>query len=202
MKKVVHITITRMPRITLVRHGQDTDNVAGLLNGQRDTELTELGRSQARQVAAKHRDNGISVIYASPLRRAHETAKIIAAELGIDEAKTEGELMERDLGVLTGKPVADIPLYASKRLQTDRVNYFLEAEGAEDFPTLLARSRRLLDRIIAAHPNDNVLLVTHGDISKMIRAAYHRWTWEQGLKTPYFDNTGVLELSSKHDLLE
>ncbi len=191
-----------MSKIFLVRHGQDMDNADGILNGKRDTELTELGREQAKKVAEKLRDNNVQIIYASPLKRAYETARIIAVKLGIDEVIIDKHLIERDFGVLTGKPISDIPKYAKKILSTSRVDYFLEVEGAEDFPILLERGKKILEEIKQKHPNENILIVTHGDIGKMIRAAYHNWTWEQGLKTPYFDNTGVLELSEKQDILE
>lgn len=191
-----------MTKIFLVRHGQDEDNANGILNGRRDTPLTELGRNQASTVADKLKDDGIQVIYASPLKRAYETARIIANKLGVDEVITDEHLMEREFGVLTGKPVADIPKYSSKTLQTDRVLYFIEAEGAEDFPTLYQRGKKIIEEILQRHPDKNVLIVAHGDIGKMIRAAYHGWSWEEGLKTPYFDNTGVLELEVGKDILE
>lgn len=191
-----------MSSIFLVRHGQDTDNAAGVLNGRRDTELTETGREQARIVAAKLKDNNIQVIYASPLKRTYETAKIIADELGIDQVIAEAGLIERDFGVLTGKMISDIPKYTDKILPTEKVNYFLEADGAEDFPSLQQRGEMVLNSIRHKHQDQNILLVTHGDIGKMIRAAYHGWSWEQGLKTPYFANTGVLELSAKQDIVE
>ncbi len=181
-------------KIFLVRHGQDTDNAAAVLNGHRDTELTELGRQQARTTAGKLKGKGIDIVYSSPLRRAYDTARIIANVLGVDEVIADSHLIERDFGVLTGKPVANIPNYASERLQTEGVNYFLEAEGAENFPTLLERGRTILHEIKERHPGKSVLIVTHGDIGKMIRTAHEGWTWEEGLRTPYFDNTGVLEL--------
>lgn len=191
-----------MTKIFLVRHGQDEDNANGILNGRRDTPLTELGRSQARTVAEKLKDNGIRIIYASPLKRAYETARIIAKEIGVDEVIADEHLMEREFGVLTGKPVADIPKYSSKTLQTDRVLYFIDAEGAENFPTLYQRGRKIIEEVTERHPDKNVLIVAHGDIGKMIRAAYHGWSWEEGLETPYFDNTGVLELEVGKDILE
>lgn len=192
-----------MNKIFLVRHGQDTDNAAGILNGRRDTELTGLGRQQAKQVAEKLRDNGIQIIYASPLRRAYETARIIAEKLGIDEVIVDEHLIEREFGILTGKLLVDIPKYTDKILPADRVNYFLEVEGAEDFPTLLKRGKKILQEIKQRHPdNKNILIVTHGDIGKMIRAAYHGWSWDEGLKTPHFANTGVLELSERQDVIE
>ena len=62
------------------------------------------------------------------------------------------------MGILTGKPIADIPKYATKILPTDRVNYFLEAEGAEDFPTLYKRGEKVLNDIKKNHPNETVLI--------------------------------------------
>jgi len=189
-------------KIFLVRHGQDTDNADKILNGRRDTSLTVLGREQARIAGSKLKDNQIEIIYCSPLRRAYETAKIIAEELAVDEVITDQYLIERDFGILTGKKVDDIPKYTDKILVSDRVNYFLEVDGAETFPALYSRGRKIIRKIQDRHPNSNILIVTHGDIGKMIRAAYHGWSWEDGLKTPYFDNTGVLELSEKKDVLE
>ena len=190
-----------MSKIFLVRHGQDTDNVSGILNGRRDTELTKLGCEQAKKVSEKLKYNAIQIIYTSPLKRAYETARIIATELKIDEVIADEHLMEREFGILTGKPISDIPKYTDKILLTDKVNYFLEVEGAEDFPLLLERAKKILNEVRQRHLNQNILIVTHGDIGKMIRAAYHNWTWEEGLKTPYFDNTGVLELSEKQDIV-
>jgi broad specificity phosphatase PhoE len=191
-----------MADIYLVRHGQNEDNLEGILNGHRDRPLTELGREQALTVAAKLKDNGIQVIYASPLKRAYETATIIAKELGL-AVQVDQDLIERDFGVMTGKPVAsilDLPL--EHVLRTEVVNYFLKAEGSEDFPKLLERAGRVLERVQRLHRSEHVLLVAHGDIGKMIRAAYHGWDWMKGLKTPYFDNTAVLELRASVDMVE
>jgi broad specificity phosphatase PhoE len=188
--------------IYLVRHGQDTDNAKGILNGRRDTQLTPLGRKQAYIVGDKLRDNMIHAIYASPLQRALETANLIGEKLSINEVIRLPDLIERDFGVLTGNPVTDIPRYCKKFLATDRVNYFLEAEGAESFPQLYERAERVLKQIKSKHPYANVVVVTHGDIGKIMRAAFHGWSWEEGLKAPFLDNTGVLELSPQADIFE
>ncbi len=183
-----------MPRIFLVRHGQDEDNSQGILNGRRDTRLTELGKQQARHVAQKLKGGGIRVIYTSPLLRAYESAQIISQEQGIAGVITHSLLIERDFGVLTGKPLTDIARYAKSILVTDRVSYFLEAEGAEDFPTVYRRAAQVLTELQNRHRVEDLLLVTHGDIGKMIRAVYYQQTWEQGLRTPYFGNADVLIL--------
>lgn len=180
--------------IFIMRHGQDEDNVAGILNGHRDTPLTELGHQQAILAAKKMNDIGIDIIYASPLKRAYETARIVANELDVDEVILDNHLIERDFGILTGKPVADIQKYTDKILKTEVTTYFLEVEGAEDFPTLLERAKKFFSEINERHSNKNILLVCHGDIGRMIRAAYHNIDWKTSLKT-HFDNTEVLELS-------
>lgn len=191
-----------MSTIFIVRHGQDEDNANGVLNGRRDTPLTELGRNQAKTVAAKLNDHHIDVIYCSPLKRARQTAEIIARELGIQTVVPHQDLIEREFGIMTGKLVSDIPKICKRIFAGDRVNYFLEEEGAEDFPTLIARGQTVLQDIQSKHSNANVVIVTHGDIGKMIRAVYHGWTWEEALRTPYFDNTGVLELLPSVDVME
>ena len=187
-----------MNKIFLMRHGQDEDNLAGILNGRRDSPLTELGRQQAKIAAEKLKGNKIDIIYTSPLKRAYETARIVAGVLGVDEVILDQHLIERDFGILTGKPFADIKKYSKKNLGT----YFLEVEGAETFSDLLERGKKALAEIQERHKDKNILIVCHGDIGKMIRAAYHNLDWETSLKTLYFHNTQVLELSEKKDVIE
>lgn len=191
-----------MGKIFIVRHGQDEDNAKLILNGRRDKPLTDLGRQQAKIVSNKLKDHSIDIIYSSPLKRAFETAQIIAKELGIKDVISYDDIIERDFGILTGKPLADIPKYATKILHTDRVDYFLEAEGAENFSSVYNRGKKVLEGINKKHAGETVLIVAHGDIGKMIRAVFHGWTWEEELKTPYFDNTGILELAEQKDILE
>lgn len=183
-----------MGKIFIVRHGQDEDNANEILNGRRNQPLTELGREQAGTVAEKLHTYKFSTIYSSPLQRALETAQIIASRLGMRDIRIHEQLIEREFGILSGKPITDIPFFAKKILKTDRVNYFLEAEGAEKFSDLYERAQRVLHEIKQKHSHDNILIVAHGDIGKMIRAAHHEWTWRDGLKKPYFENTGILEL--------
>lgn len=189
-----------MGKIFLVRHGQDQDNLEKILNGRRDTGLTELGKAQAKKVSVKLLDNNIQLIYSSPLKRTVETAQIIASELKINNIIIEELLIERDFGILTGEPVAFITKYTNKIIHSDGINYFLEAEGAENFPNLYERGKKFLKKM-GQYSNINILIVTHGDIGKMIRAAYYDWGWEKGLKTPHFGNTNVLKLDKNDDIV-
>jgi len=66
--------------IFIARHGQNEDNVNGILNGHRDLPLTDLGREQAQQLGEGIAQQGLQfdAVYSSPLRRAFETAQIAA----------------------------------------------------------------------------------------------------------------------------
>lgn len=61
--------------------------------------------------------------------------------------------------------------------------------------------QKILSEIRERYEDKVILIVTHGDTGKMIRAVCHGWTWENGLKTPYFNNAGILELA-KQDILK
>ncbi len=191
-----------MGNIFIVRHGQDEDNAALILNGHRDKPLTDLGRQQAKTVANKLKSRNINVIYSSPLKRTLQTAQIIAEELGVKSVINYPDLIERDYGILTGKPISDIPKFATEILPTDRVDYFLNAENAEDFTTVYKRAKAVLEDIQTKRSQENVLIVTHSDMAKMLRAVYHNWSWIDGLKTPYLENTGLLELTPNKDIVE
>ena len=86
----------------MFRHGQTADNAAGILQGHRDTLLDELGRTQARWAAERLKDTQIDAIYASDLKRAFETARIIGETAGVDPIPSKG-LREWHLGELEGQ---------------------------------------------------------------------------------------------------
>ena len=189
-------------KIYLARHGQDEDNKNGILNGHRDTPLTELGEAQAKEVASKIKEAGLhfDAIYASPLKRAFRTAEVISETVGGPEPVVEPQLIERDFGVMTGVAVSKIEeLCAPDILKTDTVTYFLKPEGAETLPELLVRIGRLLKGLSQKHTEDSILLVTHGDTGKMIYAHYYDLPWESVLNDFHFGNSELLILSEDSD---
>ena len=92
---------TGLRELIFCRHGETESNVGGWLAGSIDFELTPRGRAQAAAAARRLRDMAVAGIYASPLRRAQETAAIIAAELGLPVVTVDG-LRERCWGELEG----------------------------------------------------------------------------------------------------
>lgn len=187
-----------MLKIYIARHGQDKDNERGLLNGRRDNDLTDLGIAQARSVGRQIKKAGIQFnqIYCSPLKRTFKTAELISNEINGPDPQTEEKLIERDFGVMTGKPITDIPrLCAPKIFPTKTIIYMLEPEGAETFPQLLKRGEDIVNWIQQSHSDGSILLVTHGDIGKMTYAAYYNLTWQEVLKNFHFGNADLILLS-------
>jgi len=186
--------------IYLVRHGQNVDNANGTLNGHRDLPLTAVGLEQAREVAQLAKDNDLvfDYIYTSPLIRAKQTAEVIAEYTGSPKPEIINELIERDLGALTGRPHSDITKLSKELIQTADVNYFLDI--GESFPDTLKRAQKALDKVGARHKSGKVLLVTHGDIGKMIFAAFHHEDWREVLKHFHLGNSELLILheDSRH----
>jgi len=183
-----------MVEIYLCRHGQNEDNAAGILNGHRDLPLTEIGRQQARELGILSKQNSLSFdhIYTSPLIRARETAEIIAAMTGSPKPSVIPELIERELGELSGRPYSDILKVSKSVIQTDNVNYFLDI--GESFPDTLERAKKVLERIESDHKSGKILLVTHGDIGKMIYSAFHKTNWQDALRNFHFGNSELLLL--------
>lgn len=187
-----------MLRIYLARHGQDEDNAKGILNGRRDMPLTKLGIKQAEALVANIKKRGLAfdVIYTSPLQRTRRTAEIIAEGLGAKAPVVLEDLIERDFGIMTGKAVQDIEeMCAPAIIKAHPVVYFINPEGAETFPEELARSRKVINWVKAKHADGNILLVTHGDIGKMMYAAYYNLDWKKVLTMFHFGNSELLLLA-------
>lgn len=187
-----------MLKIYLARHGQDKDNANGILNGHRDQPLTDIGVTQAIEVASKIKEAGIGFdhILTSPLVRAKKTAEIISELIKGPTPEVEPELIERDFGAMTGVEQSKvIELCAPDILKTETVTYFLKPPHAETFPDLLVRANRLINKLKTKYKQGEILCVTHGDLGKMMYAAYYKLDWKDVLTLFHFGNSELLLLS-------
>jgi probable phosphoglycerate mutase len=148
----------RETTILLVRHGETVDNARQIMQGQTQGELNERGREQAQQVAERLAAEPVDVVIASDLRRAIQTAEIIAAPHRLPVVTTP-LLRERDWGGFTGRYIPEL----RGEVWPDDI----ESEEA-----LLTRARQLLIHITATYPGKRVVAVGHGIINKAILAVY------------------------------
>ena len=133
--------------------------------GTTDVLLSDLGRGQAAALGHALRGRRLAAAYVSPMRRAVETAEIALAEAGVPVRPME-ELRELSLGEWEGRTVDEI-----RAREGDPYRQWIEAPldcpppGAEPLDDVCDRVVRAIDRIAAAHPNgDDVLIVAHGGV--------------------------------------
>ncbi len=190
-------------KIYLARHGQNEDNAEGILNGHRDRPLTELGIHQAYELAEGIENLGLAfdAVYCSPLVRARETAEVACEKLGLPAPTVLKSIIERDFGVMTGKPICDIKkLCAPDILETEIITYFLNIEGVESWPAVLSRAESALEEIRSRHTKeDTILLVSHGDIGKMLYGAFYKIPWLEMLSKFHFGNCELVQLVEGSD---
>lgn len=153
----------------LVRHGESVSNLEGRVQGQEDVELSPLGHRQAEAVAAWSRTMlasgtaGITEVWASPLRRARDTAARIATALGLP-LLIDDRLRELHAGVFQGYLWADLEQRfpeAVARWRSGDVEYAIP--GGESRAQLAARGRDVLESL-AARPVAGMIVVAHGGI--------------------------------------
>src|SRR5689334_15064805 len=96
-------TLQMMNSLYLVRHGENWANITREFSHKKvDYSLTPKGILQAQQTAELFKSKQIDEIYASPLKRARETAEIIAQALGLDVVVVE-HFREVNVGALEGQ---------------------------------------------------------------------------------------------------
>jgi broad specificity phosphatase PhoE len=148
-------------RVLLVRHGESEGNASGIIQGRLDYGLTAAGRAQAECVADYLAAQGVTRIVSSPLLRAHQTAEIIAARLGLP-IEPDPRLQEYDIGAISGLSPAQVrerfPEVISSWQKGLRPHY----PGAEDRDAFHVRVRDVLEHL--ADSDGTVLGVTHGGV--------------------------------------
>jgi probable phosphoglycerate mutase len=148
-------------RLYLVRHGATVLTAEDRFAGATNVQLSDEGRGQARGLAKRLAGVKLAAVYASPLDRTVETARIVAEPHGL-ELQTRPGLKEISHGrweELTRKEVeARFPDEAEK---WDVDPYTFAPEGGESGLAVTARALPVLIDIVQAHPGDEVLVVSH-----------------------------------------
>ncbi|XP_057469119.1 phosphoglycerate mutase-like protein 4 isoform X1 [Actinidia eriantha] len=160
--------------VVVVRHGETAWNVEGRVQGHLDVELNDVGRQQAAAVADRlSKETAVSAVYSSDLKRALETAQIIARKCGVSEVIQEPNLRERHLGDLQGSvfhEAAKLMPNAYQASQSARTDQEIPG-GGESLDQLFNRCTSSLQRIGLKHIGERVIVVTHGGV---IRALHKR----------------------------
>jgi glucosyl-3-phosphoglycerate phosphatase len=174
-----HIVTVR--RLLLVRHGQTDFNAGSRMQGQLDTELTDLGRAQAAAAAEVLSKRQPLSIVSSDLRRAYDTAVALAERSGVS-VRADPRLRETHLGDWQGMTHAQVDAAAPGARSTWRDEATWAPPGGESRVDVAARGLPLIAELLAGEPewgapdepDRPVVLVTHGGWIAALTAALLR----------------------------
>lgn len=154
----------------IVRHGESVGNKARTYQFS-DMGLSPDGISQAKAIAQRVKGLSIDLIYASNLKRAQETAGIIAGEAKLPIETWEDIREFRRPTDLSGKHVDSPESRAfEKAFEKNYKNPDWKYSDDETFNEIKARTARVLTHLVEKHRDQNVLLVSHGTFIKMLAA--------------------------------
>ena len=157
-------------RVVLVRHAETELSGRGRCYGRLDVRLSPQGLRQAQTLAAALAGPPLAAVYTSPLSRALDTARPIAAAQGLEPAVIEA-LAELDFGEVEGLRYDEIEsqrpeLFRAWMDEPARVRF----PGGEGLPDLRARVVPALAEIRARHEGHAVAVVAHGGVIRVVLA--------------------------------
>lgn len=148
--------------VLLVRHGQTPTTGQTLPGRAKGLHLSDTGRTQADSAAQRIAGlEDVAAVYASPLERTRQTARPIAAARGL-KVQTERGLLECDFGEWTGSALKDL----MKRPEWQTVQRYpsgFRFPDGESFSEMQTRMVGTIDRLVARHPGQTIVAVSHAD---------------------------------------
>lgn len=172
-------------KIIIVRHGQTKWNVENRFRGSQDIPLDETGANQAVAVSRRLATEKVTAVYSSRLQRAMKTAEIIAAPHDLTPVPLDG-LSNINYGELEGHLISEIeqkfPDFYRALLETPHLVQF---PGGDTLDELTARSMLGLREMIAQHPNETIVAVSHQVVTRVLICAIlgldnsHHWEISQ-----------------------
>lgn len=175
-------------RIILIRPGETDWNRWGRWQGWVAAPLNEHGRQQAQRLAKFVRNIGMSALYSSDLRRAAETAELLAEKLGYRPI-FDARWRERNIGNWQGLTVKEMRSWYPdeyQHLTADRTGFHVP--GGESLNEVLARTREAFKDILAQNKGETVGILSHTTAINMLLAdLIPSYT----IGSEEFDNTSV-----------
>lgn len=164
-------------RLVMLRHGQTEWNAGSRMQGQLDTDLTELGREQAAHAAEVLAKRQPLVIISSDLRRALDTATALGERAG-QAVEVDTRLRETHLGDWQGLTHHEVDDVAPGARLAWRDDARWAPHGGESRVDVAARSMPLVDELLQRHrewgvdePDRPVVLVAHGGLIAALTGA-------------------------------
>lgn len=148
-------------RIFLIRHGATTLSAEDRFAGATDVPLSEIGREQVRRLAERLADDGITAVYASPLGRTVETARILAEPHRLDVQVRDG-LREISHGRWEQKTREEVEReFPEEAAAWESDPFTFAPAGGESGLAVTARALPVLMEIVRENQGGRILIVSH-----------------------------------------
>lgn len=151
--------------VLLVRHGQTPTTGTKLPGRAPGLHLAARGEEQADAAGARIAALGrVTAVYSSPMERTRETAAPIARACGL-RVRTHRGLIEADFGRWTGKNLASLrklPEWTTVQRYPSGFRF----PGGESFPEMQTRMTGAVAELVARHPGETIVAVSHADTIK------------------------------------
>ena len=155
----------------LVRHAVTAETGSKLSGRAPGIDLSEVGQGQAERAGERLAPMPVAAVYASPIERTTQTADLIAKHHGLPVQPLAG-VIEADYGDWTGEKLSDLvklDLWKTVQAAPSRVRF----PGGEAMVAMQARIVEAIEALVADHPGDTVVVVSHAD---PIKAAVAHFT--------------------------
>ena len=183
-----------MTTILLARHGETDWNREYRFQGWADPPVNATGRAQAVDLSVELMAEELAAVYSSPLRRAYETAEVVAASRGL-EPVTVDALREVDVGSWSGLTREEI----EQRFPEQYASWLDYGQGWTDGETYEEMAERVVRAVLelaAAHGGERILAVTHGGPMRAASAFADQVSYaESRRRSPVVGNAAVLEFA-------
>jgi broad specificity phosphatase PhoE len=148
-------------RVYLVRHGATQLTAEDRFSGAVGITLSEEGRWQAARLGERLQPEGISAIYSSPLARTLDTARIICGSRNIP-IEIRDDLREISHGRWEGLTRAEVETrFPEEYAAWEEDPFTFAPEAGESGVAVLARALPVIREVVARHPGECVLVVSH-----------------------------------------
>jgi len=145
----------------MVRHGDTVLSAEDRFAGVTDVKLSEKGREEARRLAERLKGDKISAVYASPLDRTLETARILAAPHDLEVQTCDG-FREISHGHWEGMKRHEVEeKFPEEMAEWEKDPYTFAPSGGESGLAVTARALPALIALVRQHPGENILVVSH-----------------------------------------
>ncbi|KEK24965.1 phosphoserine phosphatase 1 [Bacillus gaemokensis] len=183
----------------VTRHGETEWNVAKRMQGRKNSNLTEKGMLQAKQLGDRIKDIPLHAIYSSPSNRTIHTAELIKGDRDIPVIADE-HFYEINMGIWEGQTLADL-----ERQYPEEVNLFWNephrfcSASGENFYDVHSRVIEGVNLLLEKHQGESILIVSHAAAAKLLVGHFAGLSVEKVWDDPFMHSASlsVIEFEDK-----